>query len=272
MSNMFGFLKGTNRIHINGTDVFINNEKNNISKSIDIKHVFKFDQPVPAIRIYENNVLSRTFKVDTLSGNAYLNNQYLHSSIIIQDNSAVMIDGIISKNDKTVPEWSHEDYEAVRLQPFYLSNVEVYNIALIGKGLVKRGLHYSGTITPSGVRNICICDECRQSFTLQHFHAGFSELQYFYSTNSKQTLVVPYGFINDMPTQLQKEIDADKIEKTEKAFPGSNGDGKFRYYNSFKCPHCFAPYINFEKYKEIRPNEYYGNLLINQKAITVNTY
>jgi hypothetical protein len=44
-----------------------------------------------------------------------------------------------------------------------------------------------------------------------------------------------------------------------------SNDGVFRYYNSFKCPSCLTPFIDFEKYREIRTQEYYGNVHINEK-------
>jgi len=104
------------------------------------------------------------------------------------------------------------------------------------------------------------------SFTLQHFHAGFSEIQYFYSTNSKETLLIPYKSIENLPVQLQQGIDSSELEILESKLPRpSSNDGVFRYYNSFKCPSCLTPFIDFEKYKEIRTQEYYGNVHINEK-------
>ena len=104
------------------------------------------------------------------------------------------------------------------------------------------------------------------SFSVEHFHSGFSELQYFYSTDSKETLTVPYGSIENLPTQLQSIIDNSILETIENKLPKPTNDfGKFSYYNSLNCPHCLTPYIDFKKYKEMRPKEYYGNTYINQK-------
>jgi hypothetical protein len=225
------------------------------------------ERTLPEIKVYENQNLIHIFRIETLISNPDLTGQFLHSSIRILANSAVMIDGIISKSNAEFPHWTDNDYEAVRFQPFYLLDKNENNIALKGKGLFERGLHFSGTITPRGVRAICICDSCNLSFTIQHFHSGFSEIQYFYSTDSKETLTVPYTSIENLPAQLQPNIDNNKLEIIEAKLPKpSNGFGVFRYYNSFKCSHCLTPYIDFEKHKEIRPREYYGNTYINQKA------
>jgi len=264
---MFGlFTKRHNRININGDSIFIDNQKANIGKPVELETVFKLTVPTPEIKVFENQNLVHTFRIDTLQTNKDLTGQFLHSSIKVLLNSAVMIDGIISQSDKTFSKWTDNDYEAVRLQPFFLSDKNYNNIQLKGKGLFERGLHFSGTVTPTGVRNICICESCNLSFTIQHFHSGFSELQYFYSTDCKETLIVPSCSIEDLPTQLQETVDKSILQSIESKLPRpSNNEGTFKYYNSFKCPHCLTPYIDFEKHNEIRPTEYYGNTYINQK-------
>ncbi|HXB29315.1 MAG TPA: hypothetical protein VNW49_05820 [Puia sp.] len=256
------FAKRHKRVEIQDDNILIDNLKDNIGKAIEVTTAFNLLQRTPEIKVYENDQLVRLYRMDTLHANADLTGQFLHGSVRILDNSAVMIDGIISKSAASHPAWTDKDYEAVRFQPFYLSNAEDNNEKLIGKGLFERGLHFSGIITPSNVRCICICDDCKQSFSLQHFHAGFSELQYFYSANSRETLTVPYHAIANMPVQLSKIIDLTSLYEMEGKLPKTS-DGNFRYYNSFKCPHCLKPFIDFDKYKDIRPGEYYGNTLIN---------
>jgi hypothetical protein len=258
------FAKRNKRVEIISGNIFIANLKDNIGEEIELLPVFNLSQTTPEIKVYENNQLVRLYRMDTLNKNSDLTGQFFHSSIRILNSSAVMIDGIISKSARSHLGNSDKDYEAVRFQPFFLSNAEKNNAELIGKGLFERGLHFSGTVTPLNVRCVCICDECKQSFSLQHFHAGFSDFQYFYSTNSKETLIVPYNAIAKMPTQLDKNIDLTILHEVEGKLP-KTFDGEFRYYNSFKCPHCLTPFIDFNKYKEIRPGEYYGNTLINEK-------
>ncbi len=69
-----------------------------------------------------------------------------------------------------------------------------------------------------------------------------------------------------MPFQLQETVDQKTLNRFEVLLQKStNGHGDFKYYNSFKCPHCSSPFIDFEKNKDIRPTEYYGNRLINQE-------
>jgi hypothetical protein len=259
---MLNLFKRNKRVEFQRDSIFIDNSKKNTGKLIEIENIFSLAQPTPDIKVYENDKLLRLFHIDTLDANSDLTGQFLHSSIRILETNAVIIDGVVSKSGSSFPKWTDENYEAIRFQPFYLSNADSNNAQLIGTGLLDRGLHFSGIVTPSTVRCICICDNCKQSFSLQHFHAGFSEIQYFYSSESKETLIVPYDVIAGMPKQLQEAIDLRILCEVEGKLPKSS-DGDFHYYNSFKCPHCLTPFIDFGKYRDIRPKEYYGNTLLN---------
>ena len=262
----------TKRIKIKGTDIYISKPGLFGQKSEELLGIICFDKSTPTICIYENNELLKTFVVETLSKNSDLTGQYFHISVRLFENNALMIDGIISKYKDKYPDWKEENYEAIRLQPFFLSAADKkLTTQLGGKGLFDRGLHYAGTVTPTTVRVICICENCNKSFSIQHLHGGFSECQYFYSDDSKQTLIVPYGEIKNLPTQLQKSIDEKIILEVEAELPKpTQGNGSYRYYNPFRCPHCLIPFIDFQNNKEIRPNEYYGNKYINEKFHNIN--
>jgi len=262
---MFNFFtKNRQRVSVQDNAIHIDNSESNVGKTTELNTVFSFKVPVPQIDVYENKKLIRNFRIDTLAANPDLSGQFFHSSIRILVNSGVMIDGIISKNADSFPATTGNAYEGIRLQPFFLSNAQQKNEQMKGKGLFERGLHFSGMITPAYVRAVCICDQCSKSFSVQHFHAGFSEMQYFYSSNSRETLTVPYNAIAGMPVQLQESIDPQALRDVEEKLPPST-DGTFRYYNPFRCVHCLAPYIDFENNKAMRPKEYYGLTLLNEK-------
>jgi hypothetical protein len=256
------------KIKITGTDIHVNNGL--LNSAIEKEHVFRFESNQPTLRVFEGKQLLRTFNIVALTENPNLTGQFLHCSIRILDNDAVMVDGIISENSEQHSDWKSADYEAIRFQPFFLNSSEHKNSKLIGKGLFARGLHFSGTVTPTGVRTICVCDHCTNSFTLQHIHAGFSESQYFYSTDGKQTLVIGSSQIPNMPTQLQDSLDERSLEEIERQLPNPTiGNGTYKYFNSFKCPHCGEPFIDFNNNQNDRTNEYYGYRLINQEFQTM---
>jgi len=101
-----------------------------------------------------------------------------------------------------------------------------------GQDLVMKGLKYQGYITPANIRLIGICPDCGKSFA---FH-GYA----FYMTQSD----VAYSDDGlDVCEIVAYDIDKESWEyETE---------GKtFRYYNSFNCPHCGVPYIDYKKHPE----------------------
>jgi hypothetical protein len=256
-------------VKIIGNDIYISDGF--FKREIELDHVFKFHVPKPAIRVFEDKKLKKEFTIETLDSNPDLTGQFFHSTIRVLQNGAVMIDGIVSKNKASCPDWNSVDYEAIRLQPFYLTKNEVENTKLEGAGLFQRGVHFSGTVTPSNVRAICICDRCNNSFTLQHFHAGFSEAQYFYSSDGKQTLFVSYGQIENMPRQLQEAVEEEDLQLLKEQLPKPTvGQGDYSYYNPLRCPHCGSAFIDFEQNKEMRPQEYYGSTFINQRLQGLN--
>lgn len=256
----------SNRVKVTDHNIYIKKSGLFTKNSEQLEGVLEFGSFSPTITVFEDNIIVRQYNIETLHSNPNLKGQFLYYSISIQANNAVMIDGIISKNKYTCPSWQDDEYEAIRFQPFFLKEAEINNINLIGKGLFERGLHYKGTITPSGVRCICICDYCWRSFTIQHIHAGFSEVQYFYSSDSSQTLLVRYNEIKNLPVQLQTEVALEDLKLVEAELPNSSNQN-FKFYNSFCCPHCNKPFIDFAKDNTIRTTEYYANKLINTKFI-----
>jgi hypothetical protein len=262
------------RIKIKDNNIFINKPLFFGQKFEEYSGVLRFNNPVPTIKIFENEKLLKTFNIEALISNPNLTEQYFHISVRLLKNDVVMIDGIISKQKHKHPDWQDDSFEAIRFQPFFLTTSDITTREqMIGKGVFERGLHYSGTITPTNVRVICICDKCDKSFTVQHYHAGFSESQYFYSDTSKQTLIVRYNEIKNIPRHLLKEIDEKDITELEAKLPNpTKEEGKYRYYNSFCCPHCLSPYIDFGKNSQLRTNEYYGLKYINDKFYTIEEH
>jgi hypothetical protein len=251
----------------NDTGIVLNLKDLANNLPVEVFSAIRLQGAVPTIPVFFNNDKVIEYCIEPLRLNPDLEGQFLHASIRVLENYAVMIDGLISKDSTGAPSLQDENAEAIRFQPFFLGPADANNQTLHGKGLFERGLHFSGVITPTNVRLSCVCNLCRKPFNLHSFHAGFSNGQYFYSADSSRTLFVRYGDIENMPGQLQKEIDSKKLNTVESALPRpDNGSGPFKYYNPFRCPHCRAAYIDFETYPEIRPTEYYGNTYVNQNA------
>jgi len=231
--------------------IFIENNGSEYSKTEQASIVIPFRSDRPEIEIYENNHLVRTFKIDPLLSNPNLNGQYLHASVTVLPNSGVMMDGFVSSLQDSYPDPNDRHVEAIRFQPFFLKKEK--NEELIGRGLFRRGLHFAGWTTPTSVRCVCSCDHCHESFTLEHFHSGFMFADYFYSKDGKETLIVTAETLGKTPQEMDQNL-------------RESGWEDFAYYNSLRCPHCSAPFIDFEKFKEQREEEYYGNRHINTNS------
>jgi hypothetical protein len=153
----------------------------------------------------------------------------------------------------------------IRIQPFFLSEGKVRNEELFGRGLFARGLHFSGTITRGDIILSCECDLCKKSFQIRSFHAGFSNSGYFYSGSGKCTVTVS-DRVPGCPAALSEPNPAE-LAALEAALPPAPDGTHYKYTNPFRCPHCSAPYIDFEKNPKDRPEEYYGNYFVDSELL-----
>lgn len=121
-----------------------------------------------------------------------------------------------------------------------------------GKDLVEKGLKYPGYTTPSGIRLIGICPDCSKSFA---FH-GYS----FYMADSE-----PAYSDDGLDVCEIREHEIDK-ENWKQEINGKT----YRYYNSFCCPHCGTPYIDYKSHPEIKKFGVSGCCHIGRKVVTAN--
>lgn len=95
-----------------------------------------------------------------------------------------------------------------------------------------KALKYPGYTTPSNVRLVGICPDCGKSFCFHGYACYMMQCDAAYSDDGLDCCQI-------------SDFNIDKDNWTYEA------DGKtFRYYNSFCCPHCGAPYIDYRKFPE----------------------
>jgi hypothetical protein len=180
-------------------------------------------------------------------------------SIRVSESGVVQADCLLGK--EALP--TVDDFRAgalgLRFQPFFLPDFGTDVPDLRGLGLFDRGLHFSGTITPGNLSMLCLCDACRATFRLQSFHAGFSQLGYFYCGRGTHTLAVPSG-VPGSPAALSTPDPQLLADLEARLPPCAECRENFAYLNPLRCPRCSAPFIDFPARPEIRPREYYGNL------------
>lgn len=187
--------------------------------------------------------------------------RHLHFSFSVGSTFGAQADCVLWNSEHLPDDAFHKgEADGIRFQPCYLPECPGDPAELVGRGLFFRGLHVSGYVTPGNVSLLCVCDSCRKSFRVQSFHAGFADLAYFYCDKAPHTLVAS-AHLPDAPPLLV-EADEGAISRFESQLPPCEKcGGAFLYYNPLRCPHCLAPYIDFERYPKLRETEYYGNHL-----------
>lgn len=183
---------------------------------------------------------------------------WAHFSIRVHASKAVQADCVISDSPTFDPGAVMQGHATgIRFQPFFLPGAPMSNDALAGKGLFERGMHFSGNITPGNILLGCECDACHQGFTIRSYHAGFSNAGYFYSASGRFTLTVSTT-VAGSPAPLSTPAPA-ALASLEQVLPLAPDGSRYAYLNPFRCPHCAAPYIDFQANPGLREREYYGN-------------
>jgi hypothetical protein len=187
-------------------------------------------------------------------------------SIRVFKEGVVQADCLLGKDAlPTVADFNAGRALGLRLQPFFLPALRETVPDTRGRGLFDRGLHYGGHVTPGNVSLLCLCDECRATIRLRSFHAGFSHLGYFYCASGTHTLTVPSQLPGAPAARAQP--DPQLLAALEARLPPCAECGKpFAYLNPLRCPRCAAPFIDFRSDPEMRPAEYYGNVIYGHES------
>lgn len=191
---------------------------------------------------------------------------WIHFSLRISPAFGVQADALLGPSvNPPLESFARLQTPGVRLQPFLLPENGGGNGRFQGRGLMARGFHHSGAVTPGNVSLLCLCDACGRTFRLQSFHAGSANLAYFYCSGGLHTLVMS-GFDEDAPPLL-REPDPVMLDRLHMRLPPCERcGGAFRYSHPLRCPHCAAPYIDFGRFPAERAAEYYGNTLFGETA------
>ena len=144
----------------------------------------------------------------------------------------MQVDGFISDTaeDKTMD----TNDIGYRMEGYFLASGGVAskkrNEDLRGQDLVMKGLKYPGYTTPSRVRLVGFCPECKKSFAFHGYAFYMIQSDVAYSDDGLDCCEI-------------REYNIDKENWSYET------EGKiFRYYNTFNCPHCKTPYIDYKKY------------------------
>jgi hypothetical protein len=224
-----------NNVYIDSAAFFKWKSENSTTLQYEIRDTLPLREKTPVIYLYEDGVKTREYCLQT-EGDEDFRGKFFNISVRLgmQGNPAVpiaQIDGFISDTaeDRNI---TLNDI-GYRMEGHYLtcggnSGKLRYKMSQ-GQDLIAKALKYPGYITPSNVRLMGICQNCGRSFCFHGYAFYMAQSDVAYSDDGLDCC----------------EIQAYDIDKNNWS---CEIDGKtFRYYNSFHCPHCGTPYIDYKK-------------------------
>ena len=208
-------------------------------ESFVIRNILPLHEKEPVLTLYENGAKVTAFRLQTEGDEDFTGKDFcfqvavdcLRSDPIIP---ALRIDGVVSDTPDT---HEIEQDAAYRLQVQFLSCdneavKQAYEQQMRGQDLFLKALKYRGITTPSFIRLVGVCPDCGQSFCFHSYAVYLQNDEVAYSDDGLDCC------------RITKPIEDKKSWKYE-----TNGK-MFRYYNSFCCPHCGSPYIDYQSYPQ----------------------
>lgn len=204
----------------------------------ELHGVMPLTEKAPVITLYEDDVKTQEYRLQTENDEDFTGKYFLISVRMgIQGNPSVpvaQIDGFVSDT----PEERNMTLKDIgyRMEGHFLAcggeNTKVRQAMNRGQDLPMKALKYPGYITSANIRLVGICPDCQKSFCFHGYAFYMGQNDVAYSDDGLDCC----------------QVSARNIASEDWKF---EADGKtFRYYNSFCCPHCGTPYIDYRKFPE----------------------
>ncbi len=246
-------IKDGNAIHVDSAALVSYLKKHPQRPVYEFCGVIPLREKEPLIFLYEDNVKTQEYLLQVEEDEDFTK-KYFHISVLlsIQGNPAVpvaQIDGFVS--DTPEERRMTMDDIGYRMEGHFLAcggepGKQRYEMNR-GQDLRMKALKYQGYTTPSNVRLIGVCPDCAKSFCFHGYAFYMAQSDVAYSDDGLDCC----------------EIQAYDIDKDTWTY---ETDGKcFRYYNSFNCPHCGTPYIDYKKHPENKVFGVSGCVLLGKK-------
>lgn len=254
---------GTNRIvpiHSENSKIYLDTGKlfewlrqNPGKMQYEFTQSIPLTEKAPVIFFYEDGVKTLEYCLQP-EGEEDFSGKYFQTSVRIgltgnPSCPTMQMDGFISDTSKE-RSMTHDDI-GYRMEGHFLACGGAVTAErkqkTRGQDLVAKGLKYPGYTTPGNVRLIGICPECQKSFAFHGYAYYMAQSDVAYSDDGMDCCEI-------------RLYDIDKNTWTYET------DGKtFRYYNSFGCPHCGAPYIDYQNYPQMKQFGVSGCVHLNRK-------
>ena len=224
---------------------------------------YSFNKTIPlnenelTLSLYDDGVKVRQYTLET-EDNDDFSGKFFHLCVRLNHVGnppipVAQIDGFIS--DSSEDQKMGLNDIGYRMEAYFLScggEAREQRIKMMrGQDLVVKGLKYPGYTTPANVRLIGICPECGKSFCFHGYAFYMGQEDVAYSDDGLSCC------------SISAYAPIDKEKWTYEV------DGiTFRYYNSFNCPHCGTPYIDYKSHPEIKNFGVSGCVLLGRKHYT----
>ena len=246
-------IRGT-EIHIDSAALFQWLNSNPLTPQYELLDSIPLAEKEPALSLYEDGVLTRTYCLQT-EGDEDFSGKYFLISVRLGTQGrptvpVAQIDGFISDTPESRRMTTNDI--GYRMEGHFLvcggdatkQRMEMNR----GQDLPMKALKYPGYTTPSNIRLIGICPDCGKSFTFHGYAFYMAQNEVAYSDDGLDCCEIT-DHITDWSAWSYKT------------------DGKtFRYFNSFCCPHCMAPYIDYKKYPQNKVFGVSGCVHLGRKA------
>lgn len=228
-------LDGTG-IHVKSAALLEWLKANPLSRQYELYGVMALTEKEPVITLYEDGVKTREYRLQTENDEDFTGKYFrIGVRIGMQGDPSVpaaQIDGFIS--DTPEERTMNTRDVGYRMEGHFLNcggeNAKKRREMNRGQDLPMKALKYVGYTIPSNIRLIGICPDCGKSFTFHGYCVYMGQQDAAYSDDGL-----------DCCTITDPNISRDEWKYEE--------DGKtFRFYNSFCCPHCGTPYIDYRRF------------------------
>ncbi len=243
-----------NTIHVNSAAFASYLKAHPQNPMYEFRGVIPLTEKEPRISLYEDGAKTREYLLETEGDEDFTGKYFLISVRLgMLGTPAVpvaQIDGFIS--DTSEERQMTRDDIGYRMEGHFLacggeSGKQRYEMTR-GQDLQMKGLKYQGYTTPSNIRLMGVCPDCGKSFCFHGYAFYMVQNDVAYSDDGLDCC----------------EIAAYDIDKENWSY---ETEGKvFRYYNSFHCPHCGTPYIDYKKHPENKVLGVSGCVLLGKKC------
>ena len=238
-------------VDVKGSCIFISSEdyylwrRTTHDMPCEKRVVIPLTEKEPVIKVFENGRLMREYVLRTENDEDFTG-KFFHAGIRLYNPGGhpvpvVQIDGFVS--DTPMNRKIAANDVGYRFEAYFISVPDAstpkdafdeLNREIRGADLEDKALRYPGIKTPSNIRLIGFCPECRKSFAFHGYHVADQMCDAAYSDDGLDVCAIEEQNID--PEKWKCEIEG----KT------------FRYYNSFRCPHCGEAYIDYNNRREIK--------------------